>query len=119
MKQTLDDSIQVEKPNIRWDEVAGLENAKEALKEAVIMPQQFPQLFTGERKPWRGVLLYGPPGTGKTYLAKALATEADSAFLSVSSADLVSKWLGESEQKAPPLRLLVCRTRPISWRQWC
>ena len=99
MKGAMDDAIQTEKPNIHWDEVAGLEGAKEALKEAVIMPKQFPQLFRGERKPWRGILLYGPPGTGKTYLAKALATESEACFMSVSSADLVSKWLGESEQR--------------------
>lgn len=91
-------AILTEKPNIKWDDVAGLEGAKESLKEAVILPIKFPHLFTGKRTPWRGILLYGPPGTGKSYLAKAVATEAKSTFFSVSSSDLVSKWMGESER---------------------
>jgi vacuolar protein-sorting-associated protein 4 len=89
-----------EKPNVKWDDVAGLNTAKEALKEAVILPIKFPHMFTGVRKPWRGILLYGPPGTGKSYLAKAVATEANATFYSVSSSDLLSKWLGESEKYA-------------------
>lgn len=106
MRNALSGAILSEKPNVKWDDVAGLEGAKEALKEAVILPIKFPHLFTGRRQPWRGILLYGvilslfmiqhvivtqitqPPGTGKSYLAKAVATEANSTFFSVSSSDL-------------------------------
>jgi len=66
-----------EKPNVKWDDVAGLEKAKAALKEAVLMPLRFPEIFKGSRKPWKGILLYGPPGTGKTFIAKACASEME------------------------------------------
>jgi vacuolar protein-sorting-associated protein 4 len=98
LRGALAGAIVSESPNVQWDDVAGLQQAKEALKEAVILPIKFPQLFTGKRTPWRGILLYGPPGTGKSFLAKAVATEAKSTFFSVSSSDLVSKWMGESER---------------------
>lgn len=73
LKGQLGSAIVTEKPNVKWDDVAGLEGAKEALKEAVILPVKFPQFFTGKRKPWSGILMYGPPGTGKSYLAKVSA----------------------------------------------
>ena len=101
LRGALTGAILTDNPNIKWEDVAGLEGAKEALKEAVILPIKFPDLFTGKRQPWRGILLYGPPGTGKSYLAKAVATEANSTFFSVSSSDLVSKWMGESERYGP------------------
>uniref|UniRef100_A0A8C8CE03 vesicle-fusing ATPase n=1 Tax=Oncorhynchus tshawytscha TaxID=74940 RepID=A0A8C8CE03_ONCTS len=106
-------AIVMEKPNIKWNDVAGLEGAKEALKEAVILPIKFPHLFTGKRTPWRGILLFGPPGTGKSYLAKAVATEANnSTFFSISSSDLVSKWLGESEKLVKNLFTLAREHKP-------
>jgi vacuolar protein-sorting-associated protein 4 len=105
-------AIVSETPNVKWDDVAGLDSAKESLKEAVILPMRFPHLFTGKRKPWRGILLYGPPGTGKSYLAKAVATEADATFFSVSSSDLVSKWLGESEKLVRNLFEMARESKP-------
>jgi len=112
-KDQLGGAIVMEKPNIKWSDVAGLEAAKEALKEAVILPIKFPHLFTGKRTPWRGILLFGPPGTGKSYLAKAVATEANnSTFFSVSSSDLVSKWLGESERLVKTLFQMARDNKP-------
>uniref|UniRef100_A0A2K6EJQ7 vesicle-fusing ATPase n=2 Tax=Propithecus coquereli TaxID=379532 RepID=A0A2K6EJQ7_PROCO len=113
LQEQLMGAVVMEKPNIRWSDVAGLEGAKEALKEAVILPIKFPHLFTGKRTPWRGILLFGPPGTGKSYLAKAVATEANnSTFFSVSSSDLMSKWLGESEKLVKNLFELARQHKP-------
>ncbi|XP_071057503.1 vacuolar protein sorting-associated protein 4 [Onthophagus taurus] len=113
LQSQLEDAIVVEKPHVKWSDVAGLDAAKEALKEAVILPIKFPHLFTGKRIPWKGILLFGPPGTGKSYLAKAVATEANnSTFFSVSSSDLVSKWLGESEKLVKNLFELARQHKP-------
>lgn len=99
-------------PNVKWEDVAGLENVKMTLQNTVIMPLRQPQLFTKRRRPWTGVLLYGPPGTGKSYIAKALATEAGCTFLSVSSANLVSKFVGESARLVQAMFCLARKHAP-------
>ncbi|KAI3396091.1 hypothetical protein diail_508 [Diaporthe ilicicola] len=112
LRNALAGAILQDRPNVKWEDVAGLDGAKEALKEAVVLPIKFPQMFQGNRKPWKGILLYGPPGTGKSYLAKALATEAKSTFFSVSSSDLVSKWMGESERLVKQLFNMARENKP-------
>lgn len=96
-RQILNDIV-VRGDEVHWDDVAGLETAKKALKEAVVYPFLRPDLFMGLREPARGMLLFGPPGTGKTMLARAVATESKSTFFSVSASTLTSKWHGESEK---------------------
>jgi vacuolar protein-sorting-associated protein 4 len=113
LTSALASTIVSERPNVPWDAVAGLEEAKSLLKESVVLPNRFPELFTGECKPWKGILLYGPPGTGKSFLAKAVATECGaSCFLSVSSSDLVSKYQGESERLVKHLFELARKRSP-------
>jgi transitional endoplasmic reticulum ATPase len=92
--------IVIELPNVRWDQVGGLEEVKRTLHERVELPLKKPESFLrlGVKAP-KGVLLYGPPGTGKTLLAKAVATEAGANFITAKGSTLLSKWYGESEKK--------------------
>lgn len=90
--------IVIKGDEVHWEDVAGLDIAKNALKEAVVYPFLRPDLFMGLREPARGMLLFGPPGTGKTMLARAVATESKSTFFAISASSLTSKYLGESEK---------------------
>ncbi len=89
----------IENPDIKWEEVGGLEDVKRELQEAVEWPMKYPGLYDklGHSMP-RGILLHGPSGTGKTLLAKAVATQSEANFVSVRGPELLSKWVGESER---------------------
>jgi len=91
--------VLVQVPDVKWDDIGGLEKAKQELQEAVEWPLKYPENFEkfGINPP-KGVLIYGPPGTGKTLLAKAVANESDSNFIAVKGPELLSKWVGESEK---------------------
>jgi len=113
LKESLQSSVVSTNPNVAWHDVAGLQAAKDEILEAVVFPLRFPDLFTGKRKPRRGILLYGPPGTGKSHLARAIATEVKSPLISISSSDVQSKWTGESERPAFP-NFFVIQFQPLS-----
>lgn len=98
LANTIQRDILTRNPGISWDSIVGLGNAKQLMKEAVVMPLKYPQFFTGLLAPWKGVLLFGPPGTGKTLLAKAVATECETTFFNISASTVVSKWRGDSEK---------------------
>lgn len=110
-KQILNEII-VHGDEVRWSDIAGLEVAKNALRETVVYPFLRPDLFMGLREPARGMLLFGPPGTGKTMLARAVATESQSTFFSISASSLTSKYLGESEKLVRALFALAKALAP-------
>ena len=91
--------VQIQRPNVRWDDIGGLIEVKEELAEAIEWPLKHADLFNqADVKPPKGLMLYGPPGTGKTMIAKAVATTSEANFISVKGPELLSKWVGESEK---------------------
>jgi transitional endoplasmic reticulum ATPase len=104
--------VMVEAPQVGWDDIGGLDSARDRLREGVELPLKHPEAFRrlGIR-PARGFLLYGPPGTGKTLLAKATARESEANFIATKSSDLLSKWYGESEQQ---IARLFSRARQVA-----
>jgi len=115
LKASFSELVITEKPDIKWDDVVGLEDCKEAIRESIVFPYLRPDLF---KLGWpRGILLYGPPGCGKTMIAAATAAEIDGYFISVDAASIMSKWLGEGEKNVAKLfnnaRKMLADNKPV------
>ena len=103
MDQKIEAEIMVKNPKIKFNDIIGMQEMKQTLYEIIVVPTIRPDLFTGIRKPQRGILLFGAPGTGKTMIAKAIATECKCTFFNISASSLTSKWVGESEKTVKSL----------------
>src|SRR2546427_711636 len=91
--------VLIEKPNVKWEDIGGLDEAKQELRESIEWPLRMNKMFAHfDARPPRGIIIFGPPGTGKTLLAKAVATESEANFISVRGPEFMSKWVGESER---------------------
>jgi SpoVK/Ycf46/Vps4 family AAA+-type ATPase len=115
LKASFSDLVVTEKPDVKWDDVVGLEDCKQAIRESIVFPFLRPDLF---KLGWpRGLLLYGPPGCGKTMIAAATAAEVDGYFISVDAASIMSKWLGEGEKNVAKLfanaRKMLSDNKPV------
>jgi len=115
VEQTNETAPIPEKPNVKWEDIADLHDAKRAIEESIIYPSRRPDLFP---LGWpKGILFYGPPGCGKTLLAAAIATEIDATFYCIDSPSIVSKWLGESERNVAKLfqdaRAIAGKEKPV------
>ncbi|CAN7985890.1 unnamed protein product [Ixodes hexagonus] len=98
MVELIRNEIMDQGPGVHWDDIAGLEFAKQSVKEMVVWPMLRPDIFTGLRQPPKGLLLFGPPGTGKTLIGKCIASQAGATFFCISASSLTSKWVGEGEK---------------------
>ena len=115
LKASFSELVVTEKPDVKWDDVVGLEDCKQAIRESIVFPFLRPDLF---KLGWpRGILLYGPPGCGKTMVAAATAAEVDGYFISVDAASIMSKWLGEGEKNVAKLfanaRKMLADNKPV------
>ncbi len=115
LKASFSELVITEKPDVKWDDVVGLEDCKGAIRESIVFPFLRPDLF---KLGWpRGILLYGPPGCGKTMIAAATASEIDGYFISVDAASIMSKWLGEGEKNVAKLfnnaRKMLADNKPV------
>jgi len=115
LKASFSELVVTEKPDVKWDDVIGLEDCKQAIRESIVFPFLRPDLF---KLGWpRGILLYGPPGCGKTMIAAATASEIDGYFISVDAASIMSKWLGEGEKNVAKLfnnaRKMLADNKPV------
>ena len=112
MDEKILSEIMQKSPGVKFSDIIGMKDMKQTLYEIIILPTIRPDLFTGIRKPQRGILLFGPPGTGKTVIAKAIASECKSTFFNISASSLTSKWVGESEKTVKSLFKIAYQKAP-------